>query len=40
MKKSLGILMILIMLGSGALFAQAQAETGLTKVGIVNLPPE
>lgn len=40
MKKALGILMVLIMLGSGALFAQAQAETGLTKVGIVNLPPE
>lgn len=40
MKKALGILMVLIMLGSGAMFAQAQAETGLTKVGIVNLPPE
>lgn len=40
MKKALGILLVLIMLGSGALFAQAQAETGLTKVGIVNLPPE
>ncbi len=32
--------MVLIMLGSGALFAAGQKESGLTNVGIVNLPPE
>ncbi len=40
MKKALGILMILLLLGSGVLFAQGQKESGLIKVGIVNLPPE
>lgn len=32
--------MILLLLGSGVLFAQGQKESGLIKVGIVNLPPE
>ncbi|MEA4858839.1 MAG: substrate-binding domain-containing protein, partial [Sphaerochaeta sp.] len=40
MKKTLGILMILVMLGTGFLFAAGQKESGLIKVGIVNLPPE
>lgn len=40
MKNTLCILMVLVLLGTGALFAAGQQETGLTKVGIVNLPPE
>jgi len=32
--------MVLMLLGGGVLFAAAQKESGLTKVGIVNLPPE
>ena len=40
MKKTLGILMVLVMLGTGALFAAGQQESDLIKVGIVNLPPE
>lgn len=40
MKKTLGILLVLVILGSGALFAAGVQESGLTKVGIVNLPPE
>jgi simple sugar transport system substrate-binding protein len=40
MKKTLGILLVLVVLGSGALFAAGVQESGLTKVGIVNLPPE
>jgi simple sugar transport system substrate-binding protein len=40
MKKTLGILLVLVVLGSGALFAAGVQETGLIKVGIVNLPPE
>lgn len=40
MKKALVFLMVLVMLGSGVLFAQAQKESNLIKVGIVNLPPE
>jgi simple sugar transport system substrate-binding protein len=40
MKKTLCILMVLMLLGGGVLFAAAQKESGLTKVGIVNLPPE
>ncbi len=32
--------MVLMVLGTGALFAAGQQESGLTKVGIVNLPPE
>ncbi len=32
--------MILMVLMTGALFAAGQQESGLTKVGIVNLPPE
>ncbi|PKL03337.1 MAG: sugar ABC transporter substrate-binding protein, partial [Spirochaetae bacterium HGW-Spirochaetae-9] len=40
MKKALGVLMILVILGSGVLFAAGQKESGLIKVGIVNLPPE
>lgn len=40
MKKALVFLMVLVMLGSGVLFAQAQKESDLIKVGIVNLPPE
>ena len=40
MKKTLAILMVLVLLGSGILFAAGQKETGLIKVGIVNLPPE
>ena len=40
MKKTLCILMVLILLGGGVLFAAAQKESGLIKVGIVNLPPE
>ena len=32
--------MVLVILGTGALFASGQQESGLTKVGIVNLPPE
>jgi len=32
--------MILVMLGSGVLFAAGQKESGLITVGIVNLPPE
>lgn len=40
MKRTLGILMVLIMLGTGALFAAGQQESDLIKVGIVNLPPE
>ncbi len=32
--------MILVILGTGALIASGQQESGLTKVGIVNLPPE
>lgn len=40
MKKALVFLMVLVMLGSDVLFAQAQKESDLIKVGIVNLPPE
>src|SRR5690554_465040 len=40
MKKTLAILMVLVLLGSGVLFAAGQKETGLIKIGIVNLPPE
>ena len=40
MKKTLCVLMVLVLLGTGVLFAAGQKETGLTKVGIVNLPPE
>ena len=40
MKKTLCVLMILVILGTGALIASGQQESGLTKVGIVNLPPE
>jgi len=40
MKKILCVLMVLVLLGTGVLFAAGQKETGLTKVGIVNLPPE
>ena len=40
MKKTLCILMVLILVGGGVLFAAAQKESGLIKVGIVNLPPE
>ena len=40
MKKTLCVLMVLVILGTGALFASGQQESGLTKVGIVNLPPE
>jgi simple sugar transport system substrate-binding protein len=32
--------LVLVVLGSGALFAAGVQESGLTKVGIVNLPPE
>ncbi|MGD9928094.1 MAG: substrate-binding domain-containing protein, partial [Sphaerochaeta sp.] len=32
--------LVLVVLGSGALFAAGVQETGLIKVGIVNLPPE
>jgi len=32
--------MVLVMLGTGALFAAGQQESDLIKVGIVNLPPE
>ena len=34
------MLVILVVLGAGALFAGGQQESGLIKVGIVNLPPE
>ncbi|NLL24355.1 MAG: substrate-binding domain-containing protein [Spirochaetales bacterium] len=40
MKKTLCVLMVLVLLGTGVLFAAGQKETGLMKVGIVNLPPE
>jgi simple sugar transport system substrate-binding protein len=40
MKKTLCAVMILVILGTGALIASGQQESGLTKVGIVNLPPE
>jgi len=40
MKKTLCVLMILVILGTGALIASGQQESGLTRVGIVNLPPE
>lgn len=40
MKKTLCILLVLILIGTGALFAAGRQESGLTKVGIVNLPPE
>jgi len=40
MKKTLCVLMVLVMLGTGVLFAAGQQESGLIKVGIVNLPPE
>ena len=39
-KKILCTLVVLAVLGAGALFAGGQQESGLTKVGIVNLPPE
>ena len=40
MKKTLVILMVLVLLGSGVLWAGGQKESGLIKIGIVNLPPE
>ena len=40
MKKFLCVLVILVVLGSAGIFAGGQQESGLIKVGIVNLPPE
>ncbi len=41
MKKILSVLIVLMLvLGTGVLFAAGQQESGLIKVGIVNLPPE
>ncbi|AEV30542.1 ABC-type sugar transport system, periplasmic component [Sphaerochaeta pleomorpha str. Grapes] len=41
MKKALSIMLILVLLGAGVLFAAGAKETaGQTKIGIVNLPPE
>ena len=40
MKKILCVLMVLVIVGGGVLFAAGQKESNLIKVGIVNLPPE
>ncbi len=40
MKKILCVLVVLTVLATGVLFAGGQQESGMIKVGIVNLPPE